>query len=86
MSAKKKVVREELYKKLSADFPAEAYKANYERSVVLTSLKAQYVVERLNEVFGIGYWIVKGEWQEVEDGVMFFGSLDYSFIQRSTLT
>lgn len=72
--------RDEIYKKLTAPFPDKAYAADITRSdKVLTSLKAQYVVERLNEVFGLGMWKLTGEWREVDDGVMFFGELQASY-------
>lgn len=68
--------QDEIYKKLTAPFPDKAYSADITRAdKVLTSLKAQYVVERLNEVFGLGNWKLDGEWKEVDDGVMFFGEL-----------
>jgi hypothetical protein len=38
---------------LPASFPAEALSADTSRGFELTSIKAAYVVERLNEVFGL---------------------------------
>jgi hypothetical protein len=38
---------------LKARFPAEALSADTSRGFELTSIKAAYVVERLNEVFGL---------------------------------
>jgi hypothetical protein len=46
----------ELYKKLTAEFPSEAMTKDMSRGFELTSIKAQYVVERLNEVFGPAGW------------------------------
>lgn len=46
----------DIYKKLTADFPAEAMSKDMSRGFELTSIKAQYVVERLNEVFGPEGW------------------------------
>jgi hypothetical protein len=46
----------ELYKQLTADFPAEALSKDTSRGFELTSIKAQYVVERLNDVFGPEGW------------------------------
>jgi hypothetical protein len=46
----------ELYKKLTADFQPEAMSKDMSRGFELTSIKAQYVVERLNEVFGVEGW------------------------------
>jgi hypothetical protein len=37
---------------LRASFPAEALSADTSRGFELTSIKAAFVVERLNEVFG----------------------------------
>ena len=42
-----------LEEKLKADFPEEAYSADNSRGFELTSIKAAYVIERLNEVFGL---------------------------------
>lgn len=73
-------VRETIYLKLTAPFPDKAYAADISRAdKVLTSLKAQYVVERLNEVFGLGMWKLSGDWKEVDDGVMFFGELQAQY-------
>lgn len=75
-------IREEIYKKLTAPFPDVAYAADMTRAEkVLTSLKAQYIVERLNEVFGLGNWKLDGEWNDVEDGVLFFGKLECYFME-----
>jgi len=46
--------------KLRADFPNEAYKAHPTKTF-LTTLKAMFVVERLNDVFGVGRWHVTTE-------------------------
>lgn len=78
--------RDELYKKLTEPFPEKAYAADISRSSkVLTSLKAHYVVERLNEAFGLGMWKLTGEWSEVEDGVLFFGDLQASYLDGENL-
>lgn len=73
-------VRDKLYSELKADFPEEAYSADKSRGHVLTSLKAQYISERLTEVFGLGNWKLSGEWKEVDDGVLYLGKLECSFI------
>jgi hypothetical protein len=71
--------KNDIYKKLTAEFPQEAYSADRTRSsITLTSLKAQYVVERLNEVLGVGNWALHGTWKEVSDGILYVGSLEYS--------
>ena len=53
---------------LRAPFPAEALSADTSRGFELTSIKAAYVVERLNEVFGlcgIGWRYVHSPFEEV---------------------
>lgn len=67
--------RTEIYTKLSAPFPDEAYGADTSRGTILTSLKAQYIVERLNEVLGLGNWRIEGDWKDVADGILFIGEL-----------
>lgn len=67
----------DIYSKLTKEFPKEAYSILYRKNAELTSIKAQYIVERLNEVFGLGGWRFDGEWKEVDDGVLFFGELSY---------
>lgn len=47
---------ETLYKKLAEPFPPEAMTADKSRGFALTSIKAQYVRERLNEVMGVNGW------------------------------
>lgn len=50
-------VTKEMRKELRGDFPEEAYKVHDSKSF-LTTLKAMYIVERLNDVFGIGRWTI----------------------------
>ena len=62
-------ITDEMYKALSASFPPEAYSAHPTKTF-LTTLKAYYISERLNEVFGVGRWevitsVVK-EWAQSE--------------------
>jgi len=45
-----------IYKKLIAPFPKEAMTKDSSRGFDLTSIKAQYVRERLNEVMGVNGW------------------------------
>jgi hypothetical protein len=45
----------EIREKLRASFPPEAY-SKHPTKTFLTNLKAMYVVERLNDVFGLGRW------------------------------
>jgi hypothetical protein len=80
------LVRETIYLKLKAPFPDAAYGADITRSEkVLTSLKAHYVVERLNDVFGIGNWRLDGEWKDVDDGILFIGELTCQFTEDDKL-
>lgn len=82
----KESVRENLYKELKKDFPESAYGADTTRgSKVLTSLKAHYVVERLNDVFGLGNWRLDGEWKDVDDGILFIGELTAQFYENEKL-
>ena len=65
----------DVYKALAADFPEEAMTADKSRGFALTSIKAQYVTERLNEVLGVMNWTHGGEFQRVEEGVLYLGTL-----------
>jgi len=60
---------------LSKPFPAEAMTTDNSRGFALTSIKAQYIVERLNEVLGIDGWQHRGRFEKVEEGVLFHGEL-----------
>ena len=65
-----------LFEKLRAPFKSEAYSSDTSRGFALTSLKAQYAVERLNEVLGFMNWSHGGEYEVQEDGsVLFKGAL-----------
>lgn len=66
----------EIYSKLSKDFPDEALSNDTSRGFALTSVKAQYIIERLNEVLGIGNWVIDGEYaQDESGGIKFQGYL-----------
>lgn len=71
----------DLYAKLSAPFAQDAYSVDSSRGFNLTSIKAQYIVERLNEVLGIGGWRHIGKYEVVKsdsgetEGVLFHGEL-----------
>lgn len=56
----KKSISKEMRDALRADFPEEAYSAHPSKTF-LTTLKAMFVTERLNDVFGIGRWTVHHE-------------------------
>lgn len=57
----------EMRAKLNAPFPEEAYKKHDSKSF-LTTLKAMYIVERLNDVFGIGRWTIDNQVVIKDDG------------------
>jgi len=66
----------EMREKLRAGFPDEAYKA-HENKTYLTTLKAAYVMERLNDVFGIGRWTLNHKVEIAENGyVLMSGRLE----------
>ena len=50
-----KQITEEMKKMILAPFPKEAVTAHPTKTF-LTSIKAQYIIERLNDVFGTGGW------------------------------
>lgn len=54
----KRKITSEMYKELRRALPAEAV-TKHPTKTYLSSIKAIYVVERLNEVFGAGMWTVK---------------------------
>ena len=61
---------DETYKRLIADFPKEAYSKDGSRGFDLTSLKAQYGKERLNEVFGVFGWEFVEEFEKTEKNII----------------
>ena len=65
-------VAESVYEKLKAPFPAEAYSVDNSRGFALTSLKAQYVRERLNDALGFMNWQFDGNHIPQEDGSILF--------------
>lgn len=74
----------ELYKQLSADFPAEAMTVDNSRGFPLTSIKAQYVRERLNEVMGVDGWSTRTEVVDrTENGVAVKIEMTLHFKERS---
>ena len=73
--AEKKLITNEIYQKLIAPMPPESISKHPTKSY-LSTIKAIYVVERLNHVFGVGRWnfehtIVK----ETEDFILVRGKL-----------
>jgi hypothetical protein len=79
----KSKITNEMRIKLRFEFPKEAYK-KHPTKTFLTTLKAMYVTERLNDVFGIGRWTIDVEIIErTQDYVLVqgeFKSLDYEVI------
>lgn len=67
---------------LRKPFPKEAFQPDRSRvnkntgqGPVMTSIKAQYVIERLCDVFGVTGWEMNGEYQETDNGVLYIGYL-----------
>jgi hypothetical protein len=79
----KKKITDEMRVQLRSDFPSEAY-SQHPTKTFLTTLKAMYVTERLNDVFGIGRWGVDSEIIErTTDYITIkgkFTSLDYEVL------
>lgn len=64
-----------VYEALTAPFPDEALSTDSSRGFDLTSVKAQYVKERLNEVLGFTNWRLDGQYEEVDGGILYQGRL-----------
>ena len=47
---------DKITKELRKDFPQEALSKDTSRGFELTSIKAMYIIERLNDVFGVFGW------------------------------
>lgn len=79
----KKKINDDMRVLLRAPFEDKAYKPHPTKTF-LTTLKAMYVTERLNDVFGIGRWTILTEVAErTNDYVLVkgkFESLDYEVI------
>lgn len=70
------VISKETYTKLTAEFPPEALSVDDSRGFALTSVRAQWIVERLNEVLGVDGWQFTGKYEPQSDGgVLYFGQL-----------
>lgn len=65
----------DIYEQLKAPFPREAYEEDKSRGFQMTSVKAQYIVERLNDVLGLGAWKLEGEFEKCNSGALFHGKL-----------
>lgn len=83
MSDQIPVISQEMRIELRKDFPKEAYK-KHPTKTFLTTLKAMYVTERLNDVFGIGRWTIEIEIVERTTGYVLvqgeFKSMDFQVI------
>ncbi len=72
----KKRITEDIRKKLRAPFPKEAL-SEIESKPYLTAIKAMYIIERLNDVFGIGRWNLTHEVIKEQSGqVLIKGQLE----------
>jgi len=60
---------------LEAPFPKEAMSKDGSRGFDLTSIKAQWVVDRLNSVFGIWGWDFKPSFEQVGNHIVCHGVL-----------
>jgi hypothetical protein len=68
-------ITSEMREKLKAQFPVRAYKS-IDTKAYLGSLKPQYIVERLNDVFGIGRWeIIHEVVERMVDYVLIKGTI-----------
>lgn len=59
----------EIYEKLKTKFPEEAYGTDKSRGFSLDTIDAYYVIERLNEVFGLCgeyWWLDNVEWIKIK--------------------
>jgi len=62
-------ITDEMRKALNATLPSEAI-TKHPTKTYLSSIKAIYVTERLNDVFGVGSWRTKVEKESVNDNGM----------------
>ena len=70
-----KKIPQEIYNKLLAPVPKEAIRPHPTKSY-LSTIKAMYIVERLNDVFGVGRWTLRHEVVKYEnDYVLMKGEL-----------
>ncbi len=80
---KKEKITKGMREDLRNKFPDKAY-SQHPTKTFLTTLKAMYVTERLNDVFGLGRWSIKHKVIErTEDYVLIRGkfiSLDYDVV------
>src|SRR5687768_15441724 len=60
-------ITKEMRDKLRAPLPTEAI-SKHPTKTYLSSIKAIYVTERLNDVFGVGAWQIRADSQERAEG------------------
>lgn len=65
----------ELYLACKVEFKGDALSTDNSRGFALTSIGAQYIVERMNDVFGIFGWTQEGEFERTDKGVVWVGVL-----------
>jgi len=65
----------EMYAKFIQPFPQEAYTCDSSRGFNLTSIKPQYIVERLNVVLGVNNWVFRSKEERIGEGVLCSGEL-----------
>jgi len=71
---------EQAYEELAAPFAEEALSTDSSRGFDLCSVKAQYIIERLNDVCGVNGWRLEGEWTpQTDGGVLYLGRLSVFF-------
>ena len=86
MNEKKHILSQETRELLRTPFPPEAIK-KHPTKTFLSTLKAMYVTERLNNVFGIGGWrLVHNIHQETEDYVSVRGHIEINTDEYSLIT
>lgn len=83
-----KRLSKEMIEALKAPFPAEAITPNPKKTF-LSSIKAYYIIERMNEVFGVGTWQLRDEiiGTEKVNGVNKEGNptITYEVLAKATL-
>jgi hypothetical protein len=78
--------KEKFYEELKKPFENDAIQKVKMGKRQYDSIKAQYVVERLNEVLGISGWSLKGEFKATEKGILFFGTLEVKALSHEVQT
>jgi len=71
-----------IYQTLSENFQKEAYSKDNSRGFELTALKAQYIKERLNEVFGIFDWEFEENFKTESNFILCHGRLTVTFKEQ----